>query len=360
MAATVAASAGAGVLTLEERGWAGGRLGLQVQPLQGPASIYKGANGVEFCKRLLDEAVSAGAEVALSSTASDMRLVSSGPPLFALKRISGRGESQEVRARAVILACGSREPGARFPGSELGGVMLSGDAQARLNLQGVLPGRRVLIVGSDNGGLFVANDLREAGAEVVAVVEEAPRILGRDVNAAPLREAGVPMLTASKVVAALGKGRVESAIVARVDSDGAVASGTEQTFEIDAICLALPRTPASELAAQAGCPLRDAEVLGGLVPIHNRLMTTPVPGLYVCGDVAGVENGAVSLESGRLAGLWAASGLGYAHPRADTLEKLARARLGYLRRGGRGLLRRKAKAALAAEHRRVERGRAGG
>lgn len=77
-------------------------------------------------------------------------------------------------------------------------------------------------------------------------------------------------------------------------------------------------------------------------------MATSVAGLYVCGDGAGVENGAVALETGRLAGLFAAKELGYLHPQARLHERTARGRLGYLRRGQRGLLRRQAKVRLAS------------
>jgi sarcosine oxidase subunit alpha len=77
-------------------------------------------------------------------------------------------------------------------------------------------------------------------------------------------------------------------------------------------------------------------------------METPVPGVYVCGDASGVENGAAALESGRLAGLYASGSLGYSLSDAEKHEKLARARLGYLRRGRRGAMRREAKARLAS------------
>ena len=97
----------------------------------------------------------------------------------------------------------------------------------------------------------------------------------------------------------------------------------------------------------------DVRVLGGNTPLHTGKMATPVPGLYVAGDVAGVENGAAALESGRLAGLGLAEELGYGHPNMAAHVNLARGRLGYVRRGNRGLLRRKAKLALASECRRT-------
>ncbi len=95
--------------------------------------------------------------------------------------------------------------------------------------------------------------------------------------------------------------------------------------------------------------MKALDVLGGPVPVHDRRMATPVPGVYVCGDAAGVESGGIALESGRLAGLLAAEELGRPHPRAEAERKLAVGRLAYLRRGRRGLPRRAAKKDLAAE-----------
>ena len=334
-------------MLLEGQSWAGGRLALQTQPLQGLASIYQGRSGVEFCRELIDEATSAGVEIILNSAVTDLRAASSEPHRFDLTHASNEGKSESCRARAVVLAVGSREPWMDFPGSTLRGVMLSGDAQEMLNVRGALPGKRVLMVGSDNAGLLIAANLLDAGADVVAVVDESSRIIGREVNAAPLRDAGVEVLTSTKLVAAHGENAVEAVTVD--------VSGAERTFDVDTICLAGPRAPESKLAALAGCSLHDIDIMGGYVPAHNRKMATPVAGLYVCGDAAGVENGAVSLESGRLSGLWAAAELGHTHPQAEAQERLARGRLGYMRRGHRGLMRRKAKASLASEYTRIER-----
>ena len=222
-------------------------------------------------------------------------------------------------------------------------------------VRGVLPGRRAVMIGSDNAGLLIASNLLAAGVEIAAVVDESPRILGREINAAPLRNRGVDILTSTRLAAAHGRDAVESATVVRLGSDGGVAPGTERRIDMDTICLAGPRTSESGLAVTANCPLRNFDTLGGPVPVHDRRMATPVSGLYVCGDAAGVENGAVSVESGRLAGLWAARELGYTHADTESEERLARGRLGYLRRGRRGLLVRMAKADLASECGRIVR-----
>ena len=337
MASIVAAEAGAGVTLIDRRGWTGGRLGLQRHPLQGPASIYAGRDGGEFCRRLETEALAAGVRVMPDSTVVD---VQGNAPHFSVDYTTTESVVLRLTASAAVLATGSLETWPTFPGSGLRGVMRAGEAQVLVNVHRQLPGRRAIMVGSDDGGLLIAANLVEEGVEVVAVVDESPRVQGRPVNAAPLVDAGVPILTSTRLIEARGKGSVESVSVG--------CAGAERAIEVDTVCLAGPRTPESRLAAGAGCALGREDIFGGVVPAHHRSMATSIAGLYVCGDGAGVENGAVALETGRLAGLFAAKELGYLHPQARLHERTARGRLGYLRRGRRGLLRRQAKVRLAS------------
>ena len=353
MAATVGARAGARVMLLEQHSWSGGRLGIQRQPLQGPRAVFQGQTGREFCRRLADDAKSAGVVVSLGSRVTELRSLSAEPTRFSLGYTSADGREDRLLVRAAIVAIGSRESGPTFQGSTLPGVMLAGDAQVAVNIHGRLSGSKVLMVGTDDAGLLIAASLRDAGAEIVAVVDEAPEILGRELNAAPLRDAGVPFLTSSRVLSAQGNGAVESVTVCRLDPSGAVVPGARRHLNVDVVIVAGPRTPESGLVAQTRCMIHDAPVLGGRVPVHDRWMETTARGLYVCGDGAGVENGAISIETGRLAGLRAASELGYVHPKARAQESLARRRLGYLRRGSRGQPRRTARAQLESEHRKA-------
>ncbi len=349
MAATVAAQAGAHVVLFEAGGWLGGRLGLQTQPLQGPRSIFHDATGVDFCERLVEDARRSGIDIRPNTR---VRGVSKHADGFAVE-FQGSDGLFTLEVKGLILATGSVEPPGDFSGSSLQGVMLSGDAQERLVLLGETPGDCAIMVGSDNAGLLIAQALRKAGTEVVAVIEPARRVVGREFNAAPLRDAGVEILTSTGIVEASGQDKVEAVTLTQLNNDSQPIAQRQKTFELDTICLALPRTPRTGLAVELGCPTVDVRALGGTTPLHNGKMATPVPGLYVAGDVAGVENGAAALESGRLAGLGLSEELGHRHPDAATHVNLARGRLGYLRRGGRGLLKRKAKSALASECKRT-------
>ncbi len=338
LAAATAAQAGALVELLDAAEWAGGRLALQTQTLQGPATIYRGLNGVDFCAALTEDAVSTGVAVRLGREVREVRTLGEFPPGYELALTGDDGE-ERLRASVVVLAVGSAEPWFDVPGLPLRGAALSGDVQARLNRDGERPGRRVVMVGSDNAGLLIAANLLDAGVEVAAVVDESPVVVGREFNAAPLRDAGVELLASTRLVEVHGAERVEAVTV---DVDGA-----RRVIEADCLCMAGPRSPDVELASQIGLPMVDLPILGGRTPAHYSGLSTSMTGVFVCGDAAGVENGAVASESGRLAGLAAAAFLGSAHPDAERLTKLARGRLAYLRRGSRGLARREAKAALA-------------
>lgn len=188
-----------------------------------------------------------------------------------------------VKAGKTIVAAGGSEDPVAFPGSTLPGVMTAGAAQTLVNVHRVLPGRRIVILGSGNVGLILAYQLLQAGADVAAVIERAERIGGYGVHAAKIRRAGVPILTGSTVVAAEGTESLERLHVASVAADGSVVPGSEQTIEADTLCLAVGMSPLTELLWQAGADFDYIAELGGFVPLHDSRMESTVPGLYVAG-----------------------------------------------------------------------------
>ena len=342
-AATVAAQAGADVVLVDGATWAGGRLALQTQPLQGPRSIFQGQNGVDFCRDLVNQASDAGVDIRLGTRVTSITGLSDD----GFSATVSEGKSA-ISARAVILSTGSNEPVTSLPGSDLPGVMLSGEAQKMLNVHGKLPGKRIVMVGSDNAGLLISANLMDAGAEVIAVVEEGSRLVGRQVNLEPLLALGVQFLVSTQVLTASGEGRLELVELRNAASE-------VLQLDVDVMCLAGLRIPNIDLECPEELVLSEQPALGGAVPVHDKRMSTIATGLYVCGDASGVENGAAALESGRIAGLSAAQDLGYQMLHAAGLISRAAGRLGYLRRGRRGSLRSSAKNVLAAEHRKLAR-----
>lgn len=336
-AAYQAAAAGADVLVLDENAQPGGQLFKQIHKFFGSRTHHAGVRGYQIGQELLAQVTAAGARVWMDTLVYGMErdgslgVIHDGVPYL-------------VRAKKVILATGAKENYMPFPGSTLPGVMGAGAAQTMANVNRVLPGKRVVMLGSGNVGLIVSYQLMQAGAEVVALVEGAPQIGGYAVHAAKLRRAGVPIYVGHTITRAMGEGQVERVEIAAVDAQFRPVPGTEQVLEADTVCLAVGLNPMTELAWMAGCRFCFVPAFGGHVPLHGPDMQTTVPGLYVAGDITGVEEASTAMEEGSLAGVCAAEALGaldavQAKQRRDEIG----ARLDTLRSGPFGERRRLAK-----------------
>ena len=313
-AAITASGYGARVVLMDEKAAPGGQLFKQIHKFFGSERHRAGVRGYEIGRQLLDEADRVGVETMLDTTVwglfPDNRLaVTRGP----IRRM--------IRAERIVLATGAGENPLAFPGWTLPGVMGAGAAQTCINVHRVRPGTRALVVGSGNVGLIVAYQLLQAGVEVAVLVEALPRIGGYRVHAAKIQRAGVPILVGHTVVEARGAAGVERAVVARADERFRPVPGTEIELDVDLICIAVGLTPAAELCRLAGCRMTYAAALGGYMPAHDRDMRTSLPGVYVAGDVAGIEEASTAMEEGRLAGVAVAESLGRIDPARAEEEK---------------------------------------
>ncbi|MCD6236878.1 MAG: FAD-dependent oxidoreductase, partial [Thermoplasmata archaeon] len=223
------------------------------------------------------------------------------------KRYNGyKEEIYEVRCKSAIFACGAMENMLVFPGNDLPGVYGAGGVQTLMNVHGVKPGKRVLMVGSGNVGLIVSYQLLQAGVEVAAIIEALPKIGGYHVHAAKVRRSGVPILTSHTIIEAEGKDRVEKAKIAKLDENWNVIPGSEKEIKCDTICLAVGLTPSIRLLAQTGADVRFIAEAGGYVALHNKYMETSIKGIYVAGDASGIEEASTAMLEGKIAGLSAA------------------------------------------------------
>ncbi|NPV69571.1 MAG: FAD-dependent oxidoreductase [Firmicutes bacterium] len=336
-AAIEAGSAGVRTVVIDENLKPGGQLFKQIHKFFGSSEHQAGTRGFEIGRRMLSTLSDTGVEVWLDSQVYGLF------PGWTLA--VNRGDRHEkVQADRVLLATGASENSIPFPGWTLPGVMGAGAAQTMINVHRVLPGSDVVMVGSGNVGLIVSYQLLQAGANVVAVVEAAPKIGGYGVHASKLRRAGVPIYRSHTVLRATGPGRVAEVTIGMLDESWRPVSGSERTFRADTICLAVGLTPLAELAWMAGCEFIHNSRLGGFIPVHNREMETTTAGLFVAGDITGVEEASSAMEEGRLAGLAAASSLGRIG-RAEAESRMQRVwdRLCQLREGPFGVHRRQAK-----------------
>lgn len=303
-AAIEAARRGLDVVVYDENARPGGQLFKQIHKFFGSKEHRARERGFHIGEDLLEEARAAGVRVVLDAVVLG---------LYAQREVVvRRGDAVfHAKADAVLVATGASENTLAFPGWTLPGVIGAGAAQTMMNLHGVKPGERVLMVGSGNVGLVVSYQLLQAGCDVVAVVDAAPRVGGYGVHAAKVARCGVPFLLSHTVVRAEGDSCVNGVVVAEVDDAWQVVPGTERRFDVDTVCLAVGLSPMSQLLQQAGCDMVDDPARGGLVPVCAPDGATSVPGIYCSGDVAGIEEASSAMIEGRIAGIAIASYLGY-------------------------------------------------
>ena len=336
-AALEAHKLGARVTLIDENALPGGQLFKQIHKFFGSKEHLAGVRGYEIGRQLLKDLERSAADVMLNSVAYGV---------FAPNTVGvvQRGEHYAIEAKKIILAAGAKENYMSFPGSTLPGVMGAGAAQTMINVNRVLPGKRIVMLGSGNVGLIVAYQLMQAGASVEALVEAAPNIGGYGVHAGKIRRAGVPILTSHTIQEVYGDGCVEGVMISQLDQNWKPIPGTERAIAADTVCLAVGLNPMTELAWMAGCAFTFLPGLGGHVPMHDANMRTTVPDIYVAGDITGVEEASSAMEEGKLAGIAAAASLGYLDDAGAELRKNeVRARLDSLRTGLFGEKRQMAK-----------------
>ena len=343
-AAIESARAGAHTLLLDENERPGGQLFKQIHKFFGSQAHHAGTRGFEIGQQLLEEARQAKVDIQLNTRVWG---VFDDGPLCACTQDS----SYRCRGRYFILATGASENGLVFPGNTLPGVMTAGAAQTMVNLRGVRPGRRAVVVGSGNVGLIVTYQLMQAGVDVACIVEAAPALSGYAVHAGKVRRAGVPILLSHTVAEARGEEELEQVVIAQVDEKFQPIPGTEQVLEADLLCLAVGLTPRVELAALMGCPMTYQSPLGGLIPLHSPCMQTCRPNVLIAGDISGIEEASTALDEGRLAGTQAAQCLGLLDPAgAQARKQDLLARIDALRQGPFGVRRQGCKQAIWSDY----------
>lgn len=335
-AAIEAARAGASVLVCDENKRPGGQLFKQIHKFFGSKAHNAGIRGIDIAKRLLKDTEDNGVEVWLDSPVIGV---------FKNKQVAvlHDGTTEVIQADRILISTGGGENALRFPGWTMPGVMGAGAAQTMANVNRVLPGRRILMVGSGNVGVIVAYQLMQAGAQVVGIVEGMDHVGAYGVHAAKLRRAGIPLFLSHTIVRVEGNEKVERAVIGEF-KNGKVVPGTETAVDVDAVCLAVGMHPMTELAWMAGVHHEFIGPLGGWMPMHDEDMETNLDGIYVAGDTAGVEEANTAMDEGRLAGTAIAESLGYLPAdKAKTAKEEIRARLVSLRQGPFGERRLKAK-----------------
>lgn len=301
-AAIESAKTGADVILIDENPLPGGQLFKQIHKFFGSKEHYAKIRGIDIGQKLCNEAKDLGVHLMLNTVAF---------AIYDEKMIAGITSNGTIliKTKCIILALGANENTLAFKGWTKPGVIGAGAAQTMINLYRVLPGKRFLMVGSGNVGLIVSYQLLQAGAKVTAVIEAMPKVGGYGVHAAKISRAGIPILTSHTILEAKGEKEVSSAIICELDENFTPIRGREKEMKVDVICLAVGLTPQTDLARMAGCRFEYINELGGFVPCHDENMETTIPGIYVAGDTAGIEEASTAIDEGRISGIAAASSL---------------------------------------------------
>lgn len=313
-AAVSAASSGAKVLIIERNKELGGQLVKQTHMFFGSEKQYASTRGIDIPEILLKELDKYKENVEILTDTTVVGMYEDG----VITVLQKEDKYFKINPKAVVVATGAFEKSLLFPNNDLPGIYGAGAVQTLMNVYGVKPGNRVLMVGAGNIGLIVSYQLMQAGVEVAAILDAAPKIGGYLVHASKIRRMGVPILTSHTVKEAIGTDYLEKAIVCQVDDKFRPIPGTEIEFDVDVMCISVGLTPLNELLAMRGCEMKYVPQLSGTVPVRDENYETTVENVFAAGDITGVEEASAAMVEGYLAGLCAAAKIGH---KADDFEE---------------------------------------
>ena len=272
------------ILILERDDRLGGILNQCIHNGFGLHTFKEELTGPEYAARFIEQVKQLSMEYRLHTMVMDItkeRVITA---------ISSERGIYQIQAEAVILAMGCRERprGAlNIPGYRPAGIYTAGTAQRLVNMEGYLPGKEVVILGSGDIGLIMARRMTLEGAHVNVVAELMPYSGGLKRNIVQcLDDYGIPLKLSHTVVKIHGKKRVEGVTLAQVDAQAKPIPGTEEFYPCDTLLLSVGLLPENELSRQAEVPL--SPVTNG--PIVDENLETEVPGIFACGNVLHVHD----------------------------------------------------------------------
>lgn len=325
---------GLDVIVLDEFPKPGGRLLGQLH--QEPDGEWW--NGVKETNILLDKA------------AEYNTIIKCGIPVHHIEKVEDgytvHTDKEQYTAKNVLIATGAAESAAPVPGWTLPGVMSIGAAQVMTNVHRVSVGQKGIVVGVNVLSAAIARELQIAGIDLHSMVLPTKNVVSEDqahpqkvmerlvriAHLAPskfiqfgskfakgssfirnlavqffpkggVKMWGMPIHVRKAVSKINGTDKVESVTLVDVTPDGEIVSGSEKDVAVDFVCIAGGLYPLAELAAAMGLPFQYSEELGGHVPLHNEAMETSLEGVYVAGNITGIESAKVARAQGKVAGL---------------------------------------------------------
>lgn len=324
---------GLNVKVIDEFPEAGGRLLGQLH--EEPSGEWW--NGIKETKALLDQAEALDVDISCQISVYHIEKLDDS---FITHTNEG-----EIASKTVLIATGAAETAAPIPGWALPGVMSIGAAQVMTNVHRVRVGNKGIVVGVNVLSAAITRELQLAGVDVHSMALPAMNIVNQDeahpdkvmeklvriAHLAPslfirfgsnfakiglirklvvkffpkkgIKMWDMPIHLRKAVLEINGTDKVESVTMGTVSSKGKLIKGSEVDVPVDFVCIAGGLYPLAELAAVVGCPFRYIDELGGHVPVHNEQMETPISGVYVSGNITGIESAKVARAQGTVAGL---------------------------------------------------------
>ena len=272
------------ILILERDKELGGILNQCIHNGFGLHTFQEELTGPEYADRFIRQVKELGIAYKLNTMVMD---ISQDKTVTAMNRQDGLFD---VQAKAVILAMGCRERarGAlNIPGFRPAGIYSAGTAQRLVNMEGYLPGREVVILGSGDIGLIMARRMTLEGAKVKVVAELMPYSGGLKRNIVQcLDDYGIPLKLSHTVIDIKGKERVEGVTLAEVDGSGTPIPGTEEFYSCDTLLLSVGLIPENEISGNMGVEMNH--VTSG--PKVNESLETNIKGVFACGNVLHVHD----------------------------------------------------------------------
>ena len=272
------------ILVLERDQELGGILNQCIHNGFGLHTFKEELTGPEYAARYIEQLEEAKIEYKLNTMVID---ITEDKTVTAMNRADGLFE---IQAKAIILAMGCRERsrGAlNIPGYRPAGIYSAGTAQRLVNMEGCLPGREVVILGSGDIGLIMARRMTLEGAKVQVVAELLPYSGGLKRNIVQcLDDFGIPLKLSHTVVDIDGKERVSGVTIAKVDQNRKPIPGTDKHYTCDTLLLSCGLIPENELSTSLGVEI--SPVTAG--PLVNESLETNVEGVFACGNVLHVHD----------------------------------------------------------------------
>jgi thioredoxin reductase len=273
------------VLVVDRQDFAGGILFQCIHSGFGLHRFGEELTGPEYAQRDIDQARRFRVEMLLSSHVVDIVCNDTGKEVIILSQDQGL---VRIHAKAIILAMGCRERNRgniNIPGSRPAGIFTAGFVQKLVNLEGYMPGREFVIIGSGDIGLIMARRLTLEGAQVRAVLEIQPYPGGLQRNVVQcLDDFDIPFYTSHVVTKICGGRRVQSVEVSEIMQDGRLEP--KMKIPCDTLLLSVGLIPENELSIRAGVSLHTAS----LGPVVSSDYMTSVPGIFACGNVLHVHD----------------------------------------------------------------------